>query len=729
VGVLYDAYLKGKSSPLPDLSIQYADFAHWQRQWLTGEVLDKQLNYWRSHLAGAPALLELPTDFPRPAVQSYKGARYSFSLSEEVTDGLRQLCQKHDTTLYVVLLAAFNVLLSRYSGQTDISVGTVIANRNHSEIENLIGFFVNTLVMRNDLSANPRFEDFIKQARDVAMGAYAHQDLPFEHLVEVLNPARNMSHSPLFQASLVLQNAPKSTLELSGLKLKPTGSGNSTTLFDLALFINEADSQLAADFEYRTDLFKRDTIVRMSEHLRVLLETAVRDPGRRLAELPLLSAGEFQQVVYDWNATSQDYPATCAHVLFEQQVEKNPHAVAVRFDDQSITYAELNTRANQLAHHLRAAGVKPESRVGIYLDRHLNMVIAVLAVLKAGGAYVPLDTDWPAARVEQIVAVHALSIILTDGAHDEAAAKMQVACSGLSRVIRVDQPLRQHMPTDNPEALSHPDNCAYIIFTSGSTGQPKGVVVRHRAVANLIHWVNRTFDVTPADQLLFVTSLCFDLSVYDIFGTLAAGATIRVATRAEIREPERLLSILLEEPITFWNSAPAAFQQLAPLLASVPRDCEYALRRVFFSGDWIAVSLPDAIREAFKDAKVISLGGATEATVWSNSYAIAMIDPNWASIPYGKPMQNAQYHVLDSRLAPCPAGVPGDLYIAGDCLADGYAGDAVLTAGKFIPNPFSKMPGMRMYFTGDRARYGADGNIEFLGRIDQQVKIRGFRIE
>jgi amino acid adenylation domain-containing protein/non-ribosomal peptide synthase protein (TIGR01720 family) len=752
VVTLYLAFVRDRPPALPELEIQYADFALWQRGWLRGEVLATQLKYWKEQLAAAPVLTQLPADRPRPSTQSFEGAHLPFRLAKALTARLEDLGRRHGATLFMTLLAAFKVLIARYADHGDVVVGTPVANRTRAETEPLIGCFVNILALRSGAAGHLAFGEFLRRVRDVTLDAQAHQDLPFEKLVDELQPERNLSYTPFFQVVFSLGNAPVRPLELPELTLRPFRLDNPTSKFDWVLMMQETAEGLGGSFGYRNDLFDRSSIARAVSHYRTLLRSIVADPDASLRELPLISAAERHQLVVGWNDTDAPYCAELSiQQTFEAAVARRPEAEAVVFGGERLTYGELNARANQLAWHLRALGVRPGVSVAVVLERALEMVPALLGILKAGGAYVPLEPAFPKDRLHWILASLGTRWILTQTAQlaalaalDELPLVEHVLCVDGNATAGIDAAsLRGALPAlekihtaadlgllgvDDPPSWTAPADLAYTIYTSGSTGTPKGVQVRHRPVINLIEWVNATLGVGPQDRLLFITSLCFDLSVYDVFGILAAGGTIRVASRAEVEDPQHLLRILCDEPITIWDSAPAALQQLAPLFPEAVQ-AQSPLRRVFLSGDWIPVSLPDRVRRVFPRARVISLGGATEATVWSNSYPIGEVDPRWPSIPYGRPMQNARYYALDARLDPCPIGIPGDLYIGGACLSAGYAGEPRLTADKYLPDPFSGRSDARLYRPGDRVRFQADGNLEFLGRVDHQVKIRGFRIE
>jgi amino acid adenylation domain-containing protein len=743
---LYQAFHQGLPFPLPELPIQYADFAAWQRRWLQGEVLESQLAYWRSHLADLP-VLALPTDRPRPAVQSFRGRRLPFALPTEVLARHAARARPRGITSYMTLLTSLSALLHRITGQSGIVMGSPIANRNRLEIENLIGFFVNVLVLRTDVDGNPTFSALQERVRELALSAAVYQDLPFEKLVETLQPERDLSRSPLFQVVLALQNAAGTLLELPDVKVSEEPLESASAKFDLTFELIELpDDGIAGALEYNTDLFDPTTMIRLMGHFAELLRAAAETPDQPVLDLPVWPEAERHQVAAEWNDTrSLPFGEASIVSLIERQASRTPRATAVLSDEGALTYAEMNERANRIAHRLRALGVARGELVGVFLDRSLDMVPALLGVLKSGGAYVPLDPAFPAERMRWILDAFRIRVLVTQSPRLRASAEALRDLPGLSEVVCIDaaetgglEAARggyrvweglslAEMPELDPLLSSGPDDLAYIIFTSGSTGTPKGVMVRHRPVVNLFDWVNRTFGVGPGDRVLFITSLGFDLSVYDVFGLLAAGGSVRVVTERDIREPEALVRLLSEEPITFWDSAPAALQQLVPFLPS--EDQGARLRLVFLSGDWIPVALPDRIRAVFRDARVIALGGATEATVWSNSFPIGRVEPHWPSIPYGRPIPNARYHVLDPLGRPAPIGVPGDLCIGGECLAVGYAADPVQTAEKFVPDAFVSEPGGRLYRTGDRARFLADGNLEFLGRLDHQVKIRGFRIE
>ncbi|WP_029630618.1 condensation domain-containing protein, partial [[Scytonema hofmanni] UTEX B 1581] len=593
---LYQAFSNGQPSlqdatrtPLAELPIQYVDFAVWQRQWLQGEILETQISYWLKHLENAPKVLELPTDHPRPTIQTFRGANYSFNLSPELSAALNKLSQQQGSTLFMTLLAGFQTLLWRYTGSEDIVIGSPIANRNRREIEGLIGFFVNTVVLRTNLAGNPRFEELLKRVREVALGAYAHQDLPFELLIEQLQPQRDLSHTPLFQVMFVLQNAPISVLELPGLTLTPLESDSNTAKFDLILYVTETESGLVGSFEYNTDLFERNTICRMVGHLQTLLEEIVANPQQRLSELPLLTKSEQHQLLREWNNTEVEYSQQlCIHQLFEAQVEKTPDAIAVVFESEQLTYGELNAKANQLAHYLRTLGVKPEVLVGICVERSLSMVIGLLAILKAGGAYVPLDPSYPFERLAYMLEDSQPDVLLTQKYLVESLPThfAQLIC------IDSDWELIPDENIENPVSQITVDNLAYVIYTSGSTGKPKGAMNTHRGICNRLLWMQDAYQLSPADTVLQKTPFSFDVSVWEFFWTLMTGARLVIAQPEGHRDPNYLVKLILEKQITTLHFVPSMLQVF--LEAEGLEKCQ-SLVRVMASGE----ALPAQLQQRF----------------------------------------------------------------------------------------------------------------------------------
>lgn len=710
---IYAAFSQGQPTPLPELAIQYVDFAVWQRQWLKGDVKDVQLAYWQKQLAGAPALLELPTDQPRPAVQTFQGTHQAFSLSEELTTAIDSLSRQESVTPFMTLLAAFNILLYRYTGQTDILVGSPIANRNHGEIEGLIGFFVNTLVLRTDISGNPTFRELLERVKEVSLGAYAHQDLPFELLVEALQPERNLSHTPLFQVAFVLQNAPMPDIELPGLTLSSFLPDNKTAKFDLTLILEKTANGWLGIWEYNTDLFVASTIERITGHFQTLLAGIIAQPEQCISELPLLTAKEQYQLLEQWNQTQRKYiQDICVHQLFEMQVERTPDAVALVFENQQLSYRELNAQANQLAHHLTSLGVGVNVLVGLCVERSFDMVVGLLAILKAGGAYVPIDPDYPPQRISQMLSDSRVLLLITQ----------QRSLSKLpeheAQVVCIDQvwPQITQYPEANPDTQVTAANLANVIYTSGSTGKPKGVMVKHSGLCNLAQAQKDLFDLNPHSRILQFASLSFDASIWEIVMVWGCGGTLYLGTKDSLLPGLSLIELLQEYGITHVTLPPSALAVLPP--AELP-----ALQTMIVAGE---ACPPDLIEQWSVGRSFFNAYGPTEGSVCAT---VAQYITSDRKLPIGRPIPNTQVYILDSYLQPLPIGVPGELHIGGAGLAQGYLNRPELTEEKFIPHPFSQQVGARLYKTGDLARYLPDGNIEYLGRIDHQVKVRGFRIE
>jgi amino acid adenylation domain-containing protein/non-ribosomal peptide synthase protein (TIGR01720 family) len=717
LAALYEAFATGKPSPLSELPIQYVDYAYWQREWLRGEVLESQLAYWEQQLADSPPILELPADRPRPAVQTLRGSTLWFDLPKSLSDAIRALGRQEKASLFMTLLAAFQALLYRYTGQEDVSVGTPIANRNRAEIEGLIGFFVNTLVLRTDLSGDPGFRELLARVREVAVSAYAHQDVPFEMLVDALQPERDMSHTPLFQVMFTLQDAPARALKLPGLTLSPVVIDNRTAKFDLTLAIVDKAEGLRGSLEYNTDLFDGGTIERVAGHFQVLLAGIVADPDRRISALPLLTQTEQRQLLAEWNGTATPYPQErCIPHLFEAQAARTPDAVAVVFQEEQLTYADLNRRANQLAHHLHGLGVEPEVAVGVCVVRSVEMVVGLLGILKAGRAYVPLDPTYPQERLAFMLADARTPVLLTQQQLLENLPEYS------ARVVCLDsdwETIAQESET-NPVRRMATESLAYVIYTSGSTGRPKGVQIEHRALLNLIFWHQRAFAVSRVDRATQVAGLAFDASVWELWPYLAAGASIHLPNEETRASPERLRDWLEAQGITI-SFLPTPLAEVVLPLAWPPK---LALRTLLTGGEKLhrypAPGLP---------FELVNNYGPTENTVVTTSGLVPSDGQTGAAPSIGRPIANAQLYVLDRHLQPVPVGAPGELHVGGDGLARGYLNRPELTAEKFIPHPFNGKSGTRLYKTGDLVRYLSDGNIEFLGRVDYQVKVRGFRIE
>jgi amino acid adenylation domain-containing protein len=703
---LYDAFASGRAPALPALPIQYADFAEWQRDWLMGERLEELVSYWKGQLAGAPAVLELPTDRPRPAVQSFRGAMMRFQLDSATTAALSELAAAEGATMFMALLSAFSVLLSRYSRQHDLVIGTPIANRTRAELEDLVGFFVNTLALRVDLEGEPTFRALLGRVREMTLSAYAHQDLPFEKLVEELSPERTLSHDPLFQVMFVLQNAVGTGDEPQAPNEAPV-QDSGTAKFDLTVSLAEAGGALSGAIEYRTDLFDPATIDRMISHLQTLVRACATDPDRPVSELPLMTDVERQYVLRDVNRTDATFDRErCLHELFEAQADRDPGAVAVVFEEQELTYGELEARANQVAHALAGRGVGPEVLVGISLERSLEMIVALLGVMKSGGAYLPLDPSYPADR---------LAFMRED--------------AGVALVI--DKPFfdtLEEYPATRPRVPVSPGNAVYVMYTSGSTGRPKGSVLPHRAFCNHMLWMQHRFGIRPDDRILQKTPFSFDVSMWELTLPLITGGRLIMARPGGHRDSAYIRDLIVEQGVT-------TVYFVASMLHLFLREEQIerctTLRRVFSGGEALPATAPPELFARLR-VELHNIYGPTEtcidSTCWSTDPVQWPASPRMR-IPIGWPIANTRIHVLDGKLEPVPVGVPGEIYIGGPGLARGYLRRPDLTAEKFIPDPFGDAPGGRLYRTGDLGRHLLDGTIEFLGRTDDQVKLRGYRIE
>ncbi len=720
LSLCYAAFCKGEKTPLASLNLQYADFAHWQRTTFEKTQLQSQLDYWKQELAGEIQSLELPTDFIRPAVTSYEGRTVSLTVNRKNYEGFKNLCESQGVTLFMGLLGVFKTLLMRYSQQDDLLVGTPIANRNHKQTEDLIGFFVNTLVIRTDLSGNPSFIKLLEQIKEKTLQAYAHQDLPFERLVEELQPERNLSHNPLFQVMFVLQNAPMGTLELPQLTLSSLDMDSVTAKFDVTLSMMETEEGLQGRWEYKTDLFTAATITRMAEHFQTLLEGIVANPEQHLTELTLLTAAEQHQLLVEWNNTQMPYPQDlCIHQMFEAHVERTPNAIAVVFEDQQLTYRELNTQANQLAHYLQSLGVKPDTLVAICVERSLEMLVGVLGILKAGAAYLPLDPTYPQDRLAFMLSDAQTPVLLTQ----------QLLLEGLpeneANIICLDTfwEIIAQQSEENPNSNITSDNLAYVIYTSGSTGKPKGVQITHQ---NLVHSLTArlAYYPEPVTNFLLLSSLAFDASIPGIFWTLCQGGTLHLPPEDSQWELAKLIEMIAQNYISHLISLPSLYSMI---LEQAQSEQLASLKTVILAAESFSKELVSAHFQKLPETSLLNEYGPTEGTVWSSVYDLS--PQQQSQIAIGRPIANTQLYILDQALQLVPIGVPGELYIQGTGLARGYLNRPGLTAEKFIPHPFNHQPNARLYKTGDLACYLPDGNIKFLGRIDNQVKIRGFRIE
>jgi len=725
LSILYEAFSKGNPVPLAELPIQYVDYAVWQRDWLQGEKLEQQLAYWNRQLAGAPAVLHLPADRPRPPIQTFRGAKQPVSIPKPLSEALKALSHREGATLFMTLLAAFKVLLCRYTGETDIVVGTPIAGRTHSQSEELIGFFANTLVLRTDVSGDPSFRALLKRVKEIALEAYAHQELPFEKLVELLQPERDLSYNSLFQILFAFNNTRTPLLELPSLTLSRMQLDSGTARFDLALDLCESPEGLIGSLEYNTDLFDAATITRMAGHFETLLETIVSDPSQRLSTLSLLTEAERRKLLVEWNGRpiTQGHDL-CLNEMFEAQVKRVSESVAVVCEGNRLTYRELNGRANQLAHYLTKLGVKPEVPVGICVERSVEMLVGLLAILKAGGAYVPLDPAYPAERLAFMLEDIQAPLLLTQHHILERLPRQQakVIC------LDADWGIIAEESEENLSIRLMPENLAYVIYTSGSTGRPKGVQICHRSVFRLLEATRPLFGFDEHDVWTVFHSYAFDFSVWEIWGALLQGGRLVVVPLQVAQSPVAFHDLLRSERVTVLNQTPSAMRQLVEASPKGPTNADYwSLRLIICGGEAFPRDLASPSMEW--GVSVWNFYGPTEATVWAANNPITSTGSKGESIPIGRPVADRQIYLLDENLQPVPVGVPGELHVGGADLARGYFKRPELTAERFIPDPFSNDPGARLYRTGDLARYLPDGNIEFLGRIDHQVKIRGFRVE
>jgi amino acid adenylation domain-containing protein len=713
LSTLYKAFAQGQPSPLPDLPIQYADYALWQREWLQGEVLETQISYWREQLAGTPQILDLPTDHPRPQESTFEGAVQSMTLPMTLTEALRDLAYQEGATLFMILLAVFQVLLHRYSGEVDIVVGSPIANRTRAEIEPLIGFFVNTLALRTDLSGNPTFRQLLTRVRKVCVDAYDHQDVPFERLVQELGIPRDLNYPPLFQSLFVFQNAPAPALQLLGMSADRIDMSVGAMQFDLNLILEIGHDGLRARLGYKTALFEAVTMQRLLGHYQTLLEEIVANADQRVTQLPLLTPAEKHQILIAWNDTQKDYPLhLCSHQLFERQVDLRPNAVAVEFREQQLTYGQLNRLANQLAHHLRSLDAKPEMMVGLCVEHSIELAVGFLGIHKAGAAVVLLDPVLPKDRLKFILDDAGLSLVVTTG---EALHRLPESAAHILNLDALQDTLARQSD-QNPDSGVSPANLAYMIYTSGSTGTPKGVMVGHRGLSNFSLALRDAFDVGPGTRRLHNGALSYDVAVGNLVGPLCAGAVLHlVSTETRLPGPN-LIRLIQEKGITHLGIVPSALRMLP--VEELP-----SLQVLILGGEAVPA---DLVARWAPGHRVFNGYGPAEATINTTLHECA--DDGQAP-PIGQPVANYQVYLLDSYLQPVPVGISGELCIGGVGLARGYLNQPGLTAEKFIPDPFGSEPGARLYRSGDLARYRPDGNIEFLGRIDHQVKIRGSRVE
>ena len=730
LSALYRAYVAGEGDPLPPLAVQYADYAVWQRQQLAGYALQPQSAYWQRTLAGAPALLELPTDRPRPAQQSYVGGAVPVMLDAALTRQLNALGQRHGATLYMLVLAAWSVVLSRLSGQDDIVIGTPTANRAHTEVESLIGFFVNTQALRIGMSGT--LAELLTQVKRHALDAQAHQDLPFEQVVERINPPRSLSHTPIFQVMLAWQNNAAGMVDLGELQCSPLEVIDGIVKFDLELYLSESNDRIGGELRYVSALFERTTIERQVQYLRRVLEAMVSDPAQAIERIDLLEPAERQQVLFDWNATQVDYPQNvCLHELFETQVARSPDAIALVYEAETLTYAVVNQRANRLARHLLACGVKPDERVALCLERGIDMVVAILATVKAGGAYVPLDPDYPVDRLQHMLADSDPLVVLVDDAGQKSLAlcEADAATARVALHLHNDAQAWREQSAGNIERSSvalQPHHLAYVIYTSGSTGKPKGVMNEHAGVVNRLLWMQQAYGLQVHDAVLQKTPYSFDVSVWEFFWPLMVGARLVMARPQGHKDPAYLGQLIRAAGITTLHFVPSMLQLFLTHPAAV--QASSGLARVMCSGEALPAALVRQFHEQLSRTALHNLYGPTEAAIDVSAWTCVAGDAR-SIVPIGTPIANTQLYVLDFEMKPVPVGVAGELYIGGVQVARGYLNLPALTAERFVRDPFGATPGGRLYKTGDLARWLSDGALEYLGRNDFQVKIRGFRIE
>jgi amino acid adenylation domain-containing protein len=721
---VYNAFANGDRSPLRPLAIQYADFAEWQRRWLQGDVLDRQLSYWRNKLDGVTGVLELPTDYPREGGQKAQGDRRVRTLPKDLSGELIELSKREGVTLFMTLLAAFQILLWRHSGQEDIVVGSPIAGRNREEIEHLIGFFINTLALRTNLSGNPTFIQLLKQVKQTALEAYTHQDLPFEKLVEELQPERDLGRNPLFQVMFQFQNTSPARLRMKDLTVSKIETATGTAKFDLMLATAENDGVVECVIEYNTGLFADQTIDRLLKQYATLLKGIVRNPKERIASLPLMTENERRQILVDWNNTRAPFPNDqCIHQAFEQQATRSPNEIAVVFGNERATYGELNARANRLAHYLRRHNVGPEVRVAICVERSLDMMVGLLGILKAGGAYVPLEPNFPIDRISFILADCQAPLLLTQRHLTDLFTDSHV------KAVYLDDERSEftNESSENPLPLTSAENSAHVIYTSGSTGQPKGVVSAHRSSLNRFAWMWRTYPFALDEVCCQKTSLSFVDAIWEIFGPLLQGVPLVIIPDDAVKDPRQFVAALSSNRVTRLVLVPSLLRVMLEIDQDISRRLEH-LRYCICSGETLPVELASLFRQKLPNAQLINLYGSSEVAADVTCYEVDHAD-KLSTIPIGRPIANTQVYILDTAAQPVPIGMSGEICIGGEGLALGYLNQPDLTAEKFLPTGFSSTPGARLFRTGDLGQYRADGIIEYRGRRDHQIKLRGFRVE
>lgn len=720
--ILYGAFSAGRPSPLPELPIQYADFTVWQREWLQGRVLQEQLTYWRRQLAALPELM-LPGDRPRPAVPSFRGGSHSLRLGPGLSPAAKTMAQREGVTLFMLLLAVFHVLLARWSGQDDIVTGLPIANRQRPELEGLIGFFVNTLVLRVDLGGDPSFREILRRVREVTLEAYAHQDIPFEKLVDELQPGRQLGRNPLFQVTFQLQNTGGGNgagEKFSGLTSAFVTTPGTTAKFDLAFDMWDGADGLGGRLEYNSDVFDADTVARLATRYEVLLAGSIADPERSISELPLMTSVERERMLRAGHTPTR-VPDGCVHERFEAQVRRTPEALAIRFRDETLTYRELNGRANRLAHHLRSIGVRPATTVGVCLDHRPSLLVAILAILKAGGAYLPLDPSFPATRLRFLMQDSSTGLVVSD----EGLAGSLPLPAG-ARCCRVDAPELAAEPDDDPVSGAEPTHLAYVIYTSGSTGQPKGVLIEHRSLLNYLTWINEgLWDGRPLTMPV-VSRFSFDACLKQLLAPLVRGGEVWLLEPSVLASPQRLWDEISSRDAVALNCVPTLWRAMLDVLESggTARPPK-ALRALLLSGDRVSDALVERTFRRFPDLECWNIYGPTEVTANATAGRLIPGEP----VTIGRPIANTHAYVLDRHGEPVPIGVAGELHIGGAGVARGYLNRPGLSEAKFIADLCGPGPRGRMFRTGDLVRWRSDGRLVFIGRLDGLIKVRGFRIE
>jgi amino acid adenylation domain-containing protein len=728
---LYEGFVAGSLAVLPELPIQYADFADWQREWLTGDVMAAQLNYWRQHLADAPRFLTLTTDRPRPSIQTFQGGTKYFQIDRALSQQIKVLSQQSGATLFMILLAAFATLLSRYSGQDDVVIGSPIANRHRSEVESIVGCFINTLALRTKLQGNPTFLELLAQVRETTLGAYDNQDFPLEKLVEELQPERSLSHALLFQTMFVLQNAPMEKLELPELTLDLLELEDLSAQNDLFLSMAETETGLTAELGYNSDLFDRPTIDRLATNFQTLLTSIVANPNQRVAQLPILGT-EQSQLLNQWNDTQVAYPLdTCFTQLFEQQVASTPDAIAVVFKNQQLTYQQLNDRANRWAKHLAKLGIAAETIVALMGDRTIDFLTAMLAIFKAGGAYLPLNPEHPVERTQQVLAQGKVPFVLAQQQYLSAVVSIVGGLKSKPQLLYIEDLDRLEYSTENLPIRSIPDNLAYVIYTSGSTGKPKGAMIEQRGMVNHLFAKITDLNLNADDAIAQTATQTFDISIWQFLAALLVGGKVEIIPAEIAIDPSQLFTLVQHQQISILEIVPSLLRMMIQQIADGATPTELSsLRWLLLTGETLPPQLCRQWFEYYPTIPMLNAYGPTECADDVTHYPIVCPPaPEVLNLPIGRPIANTQLYILDDHLQSVPIGVAGELYVSGAGVGRGYLNAPDLTQSAFIPNPFSQSAQNRLYKTGDKARYLADGNIEFLGRLDFQVKIRGFRIE